>query len=47
MVGEVGEECVRRRRGTFWLGILKERDHLIDVGVDVRIILKCISNEVE
>jgi hypothetical protein len=42
--GEVGEECVRRGRGTFRSGSLKGRDHLIDLGVDGRIMLKWISN---
>jgi hypothetical protein len=33
---------------TFWCGNLKERDHLKDLGTDVRIILKCIwQNKVE
>jgi hypothetical protein len=26
----------------FWWGNLRERDHLVDQGVDGRIILKCI-----
>ena len=32
-----GEACVG-----FWLGNLRERDHLEDPGVDEKIILRCI-----
>jgi hypothetical protein len=38
---------MRQRRGAyrvFWGGALKEGDHLKDVGVDGRIILKLIFN---
>jgi hypothetical protein len=38
------ERIERRKINTrFWQGILKDRDHLEDLGLDGRIILKCSS----
>jgi len=34
--------CRRREETGFWLGNLRERDHLEDAGVDGRIILRLI-----
>jgi len=43
-VGNVA--CVREGRGSdgFWWGGLRERDHLVSVGIDGRIILRWILN---
>jgi len=37
------ERCVQG----FWCGNLKERDHLEDLGIDARIILKCIFKNLD
>jgi hypothetical protein len=37
----------KNHTGLWWGGYLKERGHLKNLGVDGRIILKCIINRVE
>jgi hypothetical protein len=38
----MGDRRVAYRHTEFWLGDPMERDHLKDLGIDGRIILKCI-----
>jgi hypothetical protein len=31
----------------FWLGNMKERDHLVNLGLHERLIIKCVSNKMD
>jgi hypothetical protein len=42
LVAHVGE---KRNNVVVWWGKLKDRDHFEDLGIDRRIILKCILNK--
>jgi len=35
----------REMHAGFWRGNMKQRGHLVDIGIHVTIILKCILNE--
>jgi len=47
MGGHVAHTGRKRVRAEFWWGNVKERDRLVDLGVEGRIILKCSVKEYE
>ena len=46
MAGHVARVEVRELRTEFWWGDLRERGHLEDLGIDCRVILRWIFQEV-